>query len=123
METETGTTDVIVGYCSKCDSTKEGLYIGRTWNGFYAYTTSAATQETFNNLIGATVVMRQPVTQYTIQTINMPSLPEAKCSVWLSATNEDDESINTNVSVTYYRDINMAIDNIEEAIADIVTNS
>lgn len=125
MQTETNTTDSILGYCSKCGHEKDNsLCVGRVWDNAYAYITSAtATQETFNSLIGATVIMRQPVAAYDILSVMLPSLPENNSYVWLIATSEDGSSINTNVKATYQRDLNLTINNIEEAISDIVSKA
>ena len=123
MRAETNTTDSIVGYCSKCASDKNGLYVGTTQTGFYAYAGSSATQATFDALVGATVVMRKPVETFVIPSITMPMFSEVPSTVQVAATDENNTSIDANIVISYYRDINLAINNLEEAIADIVSKS
>ena len=123
MQAETNTTDTIVGYCSKCAPNKNGLYVGTAQTGFYAYAGSSATQATFDALVGATVVMRKPVETFVIPSITMPVFSEVPSTVRVAATDENNTSIDANIVISYYRDINLAINNLEEAIADIVSKS
>ena len=123
MQAETNTTDAIVGYCSKCAPDKNGLYVGTTQTGFYAYAGSSATQATFDALVGATVVMRKPVETFVIPSITMPMFSEVPSTVQVVATDENNTNIDANIVISYYRDINLAINNLEEAIADIISKS
>ena len=58
---------------------------------------------------------------YHIPAINMPSLPDLVSNCWLSATDASGAAIPCEVGIEYRRDINKVIEDIETAIADIVS--
>lgn len=58
---------------------------------------------------------------YHIPAINMPSLPDLVSNAWISATDADGVPIACECGIEYRRDINKVIGDIEEAIADIVS--
>lgn len=58
---------------------------------------------------------------YHIPAINMPALPDLVSNCWLSATDANGDAIPCEVGIEYRRDINKVIEDIETAIADIVS--
>ena len=66
------------------------------------------------------VPLVSPIT-YHIPAINMPSLPDLVSNCWLSATDASGAAIPCEVGIEYRRDINKVIEDIETAIADIVS--
>ena len=78
-------------------------------------------QSVFDSLAGATVILRKPTTTYHIPAINMPALPDLVSNCWLSATDANGAAILCEIGVEYRRDINKVIEDIETAIADIVS--
>lgn len=58
---------------------------------------------------------------YHIPAINMPSLPDLVSNAWISATDADGAAIAADIGITYRRDINKVISDLETAIADIVS--
>lgn len=69
-----------------------------------------------------TVVVKAYIPRtYHIPAINMPSLPDLVSNAWVSATDADGAAIACECAIEYRRDINKVIGDIEEAIADIVS--
>lgn len=58
---------------------------------------------------------------YHIPAINMPALPDLVSNCWLSATDASGAAIPCEIGIEYRRDINKVIEDIETAIADIVS--
>lgn len=64
-------------FCSKCGHVAVGLNVKRTWNGVYAYApaTLGLTQDDFNALVGAEIVIRNKRQTIDLGYIDPASLP------------------------------------------------
>lgn len=122
MYQETGTIDSIVSYCALCSSIKEGIYIGKVWNTVYIYN-DGGPSTTFEEFIGQTIISRKPLTVHTLSTIQIPSLTNEPFNFSiLGLSDEEGEDFLLSGQITYRRDLNKVINNIEEAIADLISN-
>lgn len=91
----------------------DGLY--RTWTGVYVKDTSGRTREEIQADIDAvaplTVAVKIPETVYQLGKVTAPSLPETVSNAWTDA------ELTPNTTVKYTRDVNVAYDKLESAIA------
>lgn len=96
-------------------SNNEGIY--RTWNGIYVIDTSVRTKEEIQAEVDKnaplTVVARIPETRYKLGKIEMPKAQDSIVNVWTDA------EVTPNTSISYVRDVNIVVANIESAIASI----
>ena len=91
---------------------KQGAY--RTWTGVYVGYNTQQTKDEIQEAIDAvaplTVYAEIPEKVYQLGKLDLPSLPETISNVWT------DEELTTNMSMTYKRDINVAFDNLVQAV-------
>lgn len=100
--------------CSAIPSLSNGYGVYRTWNSVYVRDTSVGTTEEIqaeiNKASPLTVFAPIPETRYQLGKLDMPALPETISNVWTEA------ELTTNMSMTYKRDINVAFDNLVQAV-------
>lgn len=91
----------------------DGVY--RTWTGVYVKDTSGRTREEIQADIDAvaplTVAVKIPEAVYQLGKVTVPSLPETVSNAWTDA------ELTPNTTVKYTRDVNVAYDKLESAIA------
>lgn len=102
--------------CSAIQSknSASGLGIYRTWTGVYVRDNSVGTTEEIqaeiNKAAPLTVFAPIPETSYQLGKVTVPSLPDTISNVWTDA------ELTTNMSMTYKRDINIAFENLTQAV-------
>lgn len=93
-------------------SRNEGIY--RTWTGIYVTDLSGRTKEQvqadIDKAAPLTVYAVAPAVTYPLGKVTVPSLPETISNVWTDA------EPTTDMSMTYKRDINIAFDNLVQAV-------
>lgn len=96
-------------------SNNEGIY--RTWNGIYVRDTSGRTKEEIQAEVDKnaplTVVAIIPETRYPLGKIEMPKAQDSIVNAWTDA------EVTPNTSISYVRDVNIVVANLESAIASI----
>lgn len=100
--------------CSAIPYLSSGYGIYRTWNDVYVMDPSVGTAEEIqaeiNKAAPLTVFASIPETRYQLGKITVPSLPDSISNVWTEA------ELTTDMSMTYKRDINIAFDNLVQAV-------
>lgn len=93
----------------------EGIY--RTWTGIYVRDTSGRTKEEIQAEVDKnaplTVVAVIPETRYPLGKIEMPKAQDSIVNAWTDA------EVTPNTSISYVRDVNIVVANLESAIASI----
>lgn len=94
------------------DSTNTGIY--RTFDTVYVKYSTQETKEELqaqmDKVAPLTVAAAIPPKTYQLGKLDIPSLPETISNVWTDA------ELTTNMSMTYKRDINIAFDNLVQAV-------
>lgn len=67
------------------------------------------------------IYTRSTPATYHIPAINMPALPATVSNAWIDATDSDGAAIGAELEIGYRRDVNVVINRLEEAIADLVS--
>lgn len=93
----------------------EGIY--RTWNSIYVKDTSGRTKEEIQAEMDKnaplTIVATMPETRYPLGKIEMPKAQDSIVNAWTDA------EVTPNTSISYVRDVNIVVANLESAIASI----